>query len=62
LDLAAHVLVPDCIFTGLTWIVATVDKRSPRALDAQGEERVQAEPFEAATFSVHGLLGGDDED
>jgi hypothetical protein len=31
-------------------------------LDAQGEERVQAEPFEAATFSVHGLRGGDDED
>ena len=31
-------------------------------LDAQGEERVQAEPFEAATFSVHGLLDGDDEE
>ena len=31
-------------------------------LDAQGEERVNPEPFEAATFSVHGLLEGDDEE
>ncbi len=31
-------------------------------LDAQGEERVSPEPFEAATFSVHGLLDGDEED
>ncbi len=30
--------------------------------DAQGEERVHAEPFEAVTFSVHGLLDGEDED
>jgi len=27
-----------------------------------GKERVDPEPFEAATFSVHGLLDGDDED
>jgi Uma2 family endonuclease len=31
-------------------------------LDAQGEERVHPEPFEGATFSVHGLLDGDDDE
>ena len=31
-------------------------------LAAQEEERINAEPFEATTFSVHGLLDGDDED
>lgn len=31
-------------------------------LEAQGEERVHAEPFEAAPFSVRGLLDGDDDD
>ena len=30
-------------------------------LEAQGEERIRAEPFEAVTFSVHGLLDGDDD-
>ncbi len=29
---------------------------------AQGTERVSAEPFDAVTFSVRGLLEGDDED
>ena len=29
---------------------------------AQGTERVSAEPFDAVTLSVHGLLEGDDED
>ena len=29
---------------------------------AQGTERVSAEPFDAVSFSVHGLLEGDDED
>jgi Uma2 family endonuclease len=29
---------------------------------AQGEEKIQAEPFEAVAFSVHGLLGGDDDE
>jgi Uma2 family endonuclease len=31
-------------------------------LEAQGEELVRAEPFEAAPFSVHGLLDGDDDE
>jgi Uma2 family endonuclease len=30
-------------------------------LDAQGEERVNAEPFDAVSLSVHGLLEGDDD-
>ena len=29
---------------------------------AQGTERVNAEPFDGVSFSVHGLLEGDDED
>jgi Uma2 family endonuclease len=31
-------------------------------LSAEGEERVRAEPFEAVTLSVRGLLDGEDED
>lgn len=31
-------------------------------LSAEGEERVRAEPFEAVSLSVHGLLEGEDED
>jgi len=32
------------------------------ALSAEREERVRAEPFDAVTLSVHGLLEGDDDE
>lgn len=31
-------------------------------LSAEGEERVRAEPFDAVTLSVHGLIADDDDD
>jgi hypothetical protein len=30
------------------------------ARDAEGRERIQAEPFQAIELSVHALVGGDD--
>jgi microcystin degradation protein MlrC len=29
---------------------------------ARRDERIRAEPFDAVTFSVHGLLDGEDDD